>query len=166
MNLLHPPRCARHEKRQVFDARTQVVRDEGEHLKCPFCGDILAWTERSLLTGDLDVSTRYVLNREGIWVYPTKGASIGANARLRRAMRREQMQRDLESGLTAQEARAEVKAIKRFQEKEKNRMVTNARTGERSRMATKAGQIQAVEETGIFRCFKCEGLVKIERSNN
>ncbi len=166
MNLFHTPRQARREKRQVFDPKTQTVRDEGEHLKCPFCGDVLAWTQGSLLIGDLDVSTRYILNNECVWVYPTKGVSIGMNAHSRRAIRREQMQRDLESGLTKQEAKAEAKEIKRFQDKERNRMVTNARTGERRRMATKAGQIQAVEEPGTFRCFKCEALVKIGESNN
>ncbi len=157
------PREAKRKPRKVFYSQENSTKTEGETLSCPFCGQELAHTKKSLLDEGLLMVTSYVHHPSGLWIKPEKGAQMRMNYRQRerrnRAILRERGQ------ATPAEKAVEAKALKQFGEASNRQIVTNARTGETKSLNEKGGSMPTeVRGDGVFQCRQCNGRVKIKVS--
>lgn len=150
MNAFHIPLAPKRAPQQVFYPRTRTLKQEGERFLCPLCDEELAWTQKSILSDQLIPVTRYIL-RSGVWIFPKKGVCQLKNSRERRAERRQRERENRTEGLSEDEVRADSQAHKRLDKQARDQ-------------DEKAGQIQPIEEPGVFCCSNCKALVKIEGS--
>ena len=72
------PREAARKPRKVFYARENQTKTEGEIICCPFCGQELAHTQKSILSDSLLTVTNYVRS-QGRWIKASKGAQTRKN---------------------------------------------------------------------------------------
>lgn len=158
-------REAKRKPRKVFDPQENQTKTEGENLCCPFCGQELAHTERSLSSDDILTATNYARHPSGHWIWPSKGAQHRSNHRKRKRTSQAFL-RDKEADATPQEIAGEAAALKRMEARNNRQIVTNARTGETKRLNEKGGSVQTeVRADAVFLCRQCDGRVKIKVSN-
>ena len=156
------PREAARKPRKVFYARENQTKTEGEIICCPFCGQELAHTQKSILSDSLLTVTNYVRS-QGRWIKASKGAQTRKNHRQRERERRAVLKEKPEA--TPSEIARETRELKALHAAANRQIVTNARTGETKPLGAKGASIQTdVRADSTFLCEQCGGSVKIKVS--
>ncbi len=157
-------REAKRKPRKVFFPQENQTKTEGEIICCPFCGQELAHTQKSILSDSLLMVTNYIRQKDGLWTWPKKGAQLRRNHR-ERDRRDRAILREKEAEATPQEIAREAAALKRMDAGGNRQIITNARTGKTKSLNEKGATMQTdVRADGIFQCGQCNGRVKIKGS--